>query len=158
MLKADRLREVLSYDPDTGNFFWRFKKPGRNMFKPVGTITSYGHLCTTIDGEFYYMHRLAWLYMKGVLPEDIIDHIDCNPSNNKWSNLRQASRSQNGTNCVPRGKWKGVSWSRPWKKWVARLQENKTRKHLGYFDCPAAAHFVYQVEADKIYGEYARAA
>lgn len=102
------------------------------------------------------MRRL--LAIAGEWPTGDIDHKDTNRSNNRWDNLRPATRSQNLSNSGakpfnPIG-LKGVSVFRD--KWQSSISDNYRKVHLGTFDCPAAAHFAYIIAADNQFGEFAR--
>ncbi len=105
-LTAARLREVLHYDPDTGIFI-RCANVFAGQHASVkiacaGDVAGYyrpdGYLEINVDGCRYYGHRLAWLYMTGAWPAQQIDHRDNDPSNNRWSNLRDVSPSVNQEN------------------------------------------------------------
>lgn len=158
MLTAEYIRSQIKYDPNTGDVWWREKRSKRNMEKPVGYFggLSRNYLYIKINYKSYSLHRIIWLYVTGKWPEIDIDHKDRNPKNNKWCNLRLATKSQNEANKSSKNKFKGVTYYKKIKKWVARIGYQEAIKNIGTFDCPAAAHFAYQVESDKIYGEYAR--
>jgi hypothetical protein len=161
MLDVNYIRSQIYYDPKTGNVWWLESRQGRDMTKPVGCWAGGGsspHLTIRLDYKRHYLHRVIWLYMTGNWPDMEIDHIDGNPENNKWANLRLATASQNQANKKGRGKLKGVTYYRSIKRWVARIGHQKTIKNIGTFDCPAAAHFAYQVTSSKLYGQYARIA
>lgn len=94
------LRMILEYNPDTGVWNWCISKGSSNR-KPgdiAGYIHPKGYRIIKIDGKNYLSGRLAWFYMTGNWPFPEIDHIDRNPSNDKWSNLREASRVQQNIN------------------------------------------------------------
>ena len=95
----------------------------------------------------------------GYLPK-FIDHIDCNPSNNKIENLREATFSQNQHNTKKRitntSGVKNVHWYKPLKKWMVYIMINKKRKHLGYFNNIELAELVAQEARNKYHGKYAR--
>lgn len=100
-LTQDILKEFLSYDPLTGNFTWNkseavFIKTG----DLAGCLDNKGYIIITLFNKCYKAHRLAFLYMQGFLLDTDydIDHIDRNPANNAWENLRVATRSENQSN------------------------------------------------------------
>lgn len=98
MITQQRLKELLSYDPDTGLFTWLVYR-GRCARKGqiAGSIDD-GYVKIIIDRNTYRAHRLAFLYVKGVIPTQEVDHINRIRSDNRWSNLREASKSQNMRN------------------------------------------------------------
>lgn len=136
-LTQKRLKELLHYNPDTGIFTWRIS-PNSTVKKQTiaGTIKKTGYVQIKIDRKLYQAHRLAFLYMEGYTPENEVDHIDRNPSNNRWSNLREASRICNVRNCKVSIKSKsgitGVYWYAKSRKWAATITVNKTRFFLGF--------------------------
>jgi len=91
-----------------------------------------------------------------------IDHINGDKADNRWSNLRAATRYQNIQNRGPHKDnaigLKGVHFSGKEQKWIAQIHANGNSKRLGCFDCPAAASFAYQIAADKHHGAFARTA
>jgi hypothetical protein len=92
MLTQKRLREVLNYDPATGIFNFA---QGRRKGKTAGTQhDDRGFMKVAIDGERHLLHRLAWLWMTGMMPRWNIEHRDRDRTNNRWSNLRESVRSQ----------------------------------------------------------------
>lgn len=96
-LTAERLRELLDYDPDTGVFTWLIcaNNNGAIAGSRAGALHSEGYFYIGIGGKRYFAHRLAWLYMTGKWPEHDIDHRDGNRSRNVYSNLRSVTRSVN---------------------------------------------------------------
>lgn len=161
-LTAARLREVLSYDQDTGIFRWLVEPSQRNQVR-VGDIAGSlckvnGYIRIAIDGHDYRANRLAWLYVTGEWPENIVDHRDLDKANNKWTNLRPATLSQNGHNVGLRrdnqSGHKGVIWRRDCQKWAARL----SGKYLGSFNEYAKACAAYDTAALEAHGEFARVA
>lgn len=86
-----------------------------------------------------------------------VDHIDCDPTNDKWSNLRLATRAQNCANSTARKNstgFKGVQARG--KKWVAGIKIDGKRVYLGRFDTPEDAHAAYCRAASAHQGEFAR--
>lgn len=160
MLTAKRLRTVLHYDPSTG--IWRWTVQKGNAYPP-GTVAGgihkvVGYHYIMIDGQTYFGHRLAWLYMTGKWPELDIDHIDGDVSNNRWTNLRLATKSQNKANSKRYKNnttgYKGVTKVRD--KWRAYIAVDKKRIWLGYYKTPEDASDAYQKAATKYFGEFAR--
>jgi hypothetical protein len=162
MLTQAQLREVLYYDPETG-FFTRLVRGGRC---PVGDVAGYvrpdGYRIIRVKGRNYRASRLAWLYMTGEWPAAYVDHINCVRYDNRWINLRPADATQNMGNARKAADntsgYKGVCWVAYRRKWKAQIGRNGESRHLGYFDCPAAAHAAYVAAAEKRFGEFARAA
>lgn len=148
-LTAARLRELLSYDPETG-VFTRIKRTSRTV--QVGDVAGckhpQGYIVIKLEGRAHKAHRLAWLYMAGEWPADQIDHINRVRDDNRWVNLREASNADNQQNCsaykrracdLPPGVWtKGPS-----DRFHAKVNLNKKVHYLGTFDTPEEAHQAY---------------
>ena len=162
-LTQKRLKELFTYEPETGLFTRIARTGSRGNLGPVaGCLNDQGYLIIGIDAKEFRAHRLAWLYMTGEWPTPECDHLDLDRANNKWANLRSATRSQNGANKRARrdnkAGIKGVCWDKQTRKWRAQLQANGKRINIGRFDCPAAAHFAYLVFANKAFGSFHRGA
>ena len=97
MLTQEYLKKILHYDPSTGDWTWLITVPGRKQGEPAGGRRPDGYGRIGINNKRYLMHRLAFLYMTGEFPEEV-DHIDQNPRNDRWNNLRSVSHSQNMMN------------------------------------------------------------
>lgn len=127
------LKNHLHYDPDTG-VFTRKKAWGR---KPAGNVLSsknaHGYVQISVAGRSYTAQRLAWLYVHGVWPDGVVDHINRIRDDNRISNLRCVSHSQNSLNTeytTSRAKIRGVTYCPPWR---ATIQVDGRRKDLGRF-------------------------
>lgn len=161
-LTQNRLREVLNYDPETGEFVRKISVTYNALAgDQAGNKTGNGYLEIRVDGRSYLAHRLAWLYMTGAMPDQQIDHKNRIKIDNRWSNLRAASQSQNLAN-IRRHKdnksgFKGVSRSRVHGKYHAHIRINGKNRYLGTFSDPADAHAAYVSAAMKAFGEFARA-
>jgi hypothetical protein len=119
------LKDVLSYDENSGVFTWK-KQINNRVFvgKTAGSLTKSGYICISVFKKRFFAHRLAFLYMTGSMPSLIIDHIDRNRSNNKWSNLREVTASGNAKNTskiLPIGHVHGVSFDKFSKQWRAQI-------------------------------------
>jgi hypothetical protein len=101
LLSQERLKVILDYNPETGVFHWLVQKG--NRVHP-GDIAGAPHLphrpyiLIQIDRRKWKAHRLAWLYVYGELPPDVIDHINGKHDDNRICNLRAVSQSVNNAN------------------------------------------------------------
>lgn len=153
-LKCEMLRRILFYNKLTGNFTWIGKRRRVKEGKIAGRINQKGYRQIGTGGSLYQAHRLAWLWMTGEWPKTQIDHINMNRSDNRWANLREATREQNMANSQvslanTSGK-KGVYWETRRRKWRAQLRVGAESKFLGHFNTIE--------EASKIYNEAAKTA
>lgn len=157
-LTAERLREVLSYNHETGRFIWLVHR--WLVGKPAGTIDGHGYLLIRVDGRLYRACRLAWLYMTGEWPSDQIDHINMARADDRWSNLRKATNSQNNMNRVARkdnkSGIKSVYWCNSDQRWVACITANGRRHCLGYFKDKKKAGEAYAQAAQELHKDFAR--
>jgi len=135
-----RVRELLSYCPETGVFKWKVTLSNRaKAGSQAGAPNNKGYIEIKIDGTRYKAHRLAWFYVYEQDPgEQEIDHQDLNKGNNRIGNLRLATRKQNNEN-IPTPKnntsgVRGVSYQKRDKVWTAYIYHNKKRLHLGSFN------------------------
>lgn len=109
-----------------------------------------------------YMHIIILERILGreLCEDDLADHVDTNSLNNRRSNLRLATYSENSWNSSKRSDnhsgFKGVYWKKGHRKWVATIMVHGKRKHLGYFDNPEEAHAAYCAAANELHGEFAR--
>lgn len=148
VVTQERLKELLRYDPETG-LFVRIKARGRlgKVGSIAGTDHKDGYKMIKIDSVLYLSHRLAWLYVYGVWPIDLLDHRNGVRSDNQIENLREATNEKNLQNQRKgRGngsKYLGVSWSKISRKWMASIQLDKKWFYLGYFSEEEAAYSAY---------------
>jgi hypothetical protein len=157
------LREILSYDKETGLFYWKLPRQNIRVGSIAGTRNNRGYIQIRIDQECYRAHRLAWYFLTNIDPVDKqVDHINGIAYDNRASNLRLATDSQNKANQSMRKKnksgYKGVSFNKSVKKWHAQICIDYKRIHIGYFDSPELAHAAYCKRAVELFGEFARAA
>ena len=156
---AEYVRSRLAYDPDTGVFRWKTNRYPSRVGQVTGAVKD-GYLQIYLDGRLYRAHRLAWLIMTGLWPSDEVDHINRVRGDNRWNNLRAATKSQNAMNTSVRADnrsgFKGVAWDAGRKKWRADIRLPYVRKHLGMFESPELAHKAYVAAAAVHFGEYGR--
>jgi len=150
-LTADRLRELLHYDPPTGVFTWRVHASRRVRAGSVAggsRVNGGGYRRISVAGVLYYAHRLAVLYMTGGWPTGEVDHRHGGRANNALSNIRPVTRTVNAQNLrKPTARNKsghlGVSFEKRRGKFVASICAAGTRTNLGYFDSAEAAGDAY---------------
>jgi len=149
-LSAERRRELLHYDMETGVITWRVRSNSRVTAGDVaGYIRSNGYIAIQIDGRLYFAHRLAWFFVMGEWPKNQIDHIDGKKTNNRFANLREATNAENGQNqrkAQSDNKSSGllgVSWHNPSGNWRARISLDGKERCLGYFHTAESAHAAY---------------
>lgn len=98
-LTQARLKEILHYDPDTGIFTRRLDRgPNAPKDSVAGTPDKNGYIVIKVDFTQYKAHRLAWLYIYGVWPNNQIDHINHIVDDNRIVNLRDVTNSENQAN------------------------------------------------------------
>lgn len=153
MITYERLHDVLHYDEDSGIFIWKERDEFKMSGMKAGTTNHDGYIRIAIDKHHYMAHRLAWLYMYGYFPENEIDHIDRNPSNNKINNLRESSRSCNCFNRNVRSdsssRITGVLFRKDNGMWTANIMVLGKRKHIGQFKTKLDAAIArYNAEID----------
>lgn len=146
-LTAERLRELLSYDPATGAFTHRVSRGPARAGASTGTLRQSGYIEINIASRVRKAHRLAWLYVHGRWPACHLDHVNGNPGDNRIANLRECTAAENQQNkarsCTNSSGHTGVTWHRPNRKWVAQISVGGRKRCLGYFhdkDDAAAAY------------------
>ena len=158
MITANRVRELLDYDPDTGVFRWRVDKGAVKAGDVAGSPSMHGYWKIKIDGTLFLAHRLAWLYVHGGFPS-VIDHRDRDGRNNKIANLRIATNTQNQANRLAQKNnkcgFKGVFWLERLHKWQAQIYKGRRQIYIGVFDTPEDAHAAYMRAAVAHFGEFA---
>ncbi len=170
----EELRQLLRYEPETGKLFW-LPRP-REMFtsdrsfntwnvrfagaEAFATVHRQGYRCGVIAGEKCLAHRAVWAVHSGRWPENQIDHINGDKTDNRIANLREATHAENLQNSRRPSRntsgFKGVCFDRSRGKWMARIHADGRDRMLGRFDTPEEAHAAYRAAAEKHHGEFAR--
>lgn len=130
--------EYLEYSPSTGEFRWKktagLKRPAGKL---AGCVSTSGYRRIGFNGKVYQAHRLAWYAMTGDLPPIgyEIDHINRNRSDNRSSNLRVVTRSENMLNKAQSEAYDvGVVWDRSRDMWRMYVDVNGRRVTNRYFN------------------------
>jgi hypothetical protein len=156
-LEACYVRSILHYDPLSGVFRWRTAKGKRVRAGSVAGCRNGGYVRIRIDGSNFRAHRLAWVWMTGEWPADLIDHKNLDGHDNRWINLRAANSSQNQANRLPTGASgiKGVRLHRD-GYWEARVRVNGRQRRIGAYGSASEAAQAYETAAISAFGEFAR--
>lgn len=144
-LTQEYLKSILRYDPDTGEWTWLIRKKGISNVH-AGTRNSLGYKVIKINQKIYRGSRLAWLFMTGEWPSGTIDHKDRDPTNDRWINLADVSKSDQSRNRTLKKKKTSLP------RWVTKTHESKNFsanvrdkngkiKYLGSYKCPTKAYF-----------------
>lgn len=155
----------VEYNSADGIFTWKHFEPRGNNWNAKFSGKRAGAACgrkgrrqIMIDLKFYPESHVAWLLMKGVWPLETVDHIDRNPANNRWKNLREATTDQQAGNKGARkdsvSGFRGVRFNAECQKWSARICVSGRQKHLGMFASKDAACAAYHAEALKRWGSF----
>lgn len=169
----EELRQLLRYEPETGKLYWK-ERPlsmfsssrignawnAKHVGKEALIVDNNGYRKGRIFGVEFMAHRVAWAVVTGQWPSGHIDHADGDRSNNRISNLRDSTRSQNLSNRGAQNNnssgYKGVHWCKQKCKWVAKIMVSGKAIYLGVYACPNLAHAAYCEAAKKHHGEFAR--
>lgn len=159
MITQEYLKSILHYCYLTGIFKWLKYRYGINPDWVAGNKTrSITYIQINIDGKIYYAHRLAWLYMTGEFPPQgmEVDHINKDKKDNRWCNLRVATRSQNQGNRYPKflHDLKGVCYEKASNHWSGVIVENGVSIHLGTYEKIEHAAMAYDIAALDLFKEF----
>jgi hypothetical protein len=167
-LTAEYLREMLDYDPETGEFRWRWRDDLRKCDnircagKVAGALGNHGYTTITVNQRRYQAHRLVWLYVHGVWPANQIDHLNSDKTDNRIANLREATPQENQYNVGVRKDNStgvaGVSWHKQVQRYRAYIMADGKPTHLGLFDTLEAAAAARAEAEIHYFKEFRRAA
>ena len=162
LMTSEFAKRIWSYDSETGVFRWKIRSHHRLQIGDIaGCHDGHGRWVLTFHGKKRFASRVAWLIMTGEWPTIEIDHIDCDPLNNEWNNLREATRTQQCCNVKTRKDnalgAKGVR-KRTNSTYEASISIAGKRKVLGNFKTLEEAKAVRDAAAIELHGEFRRAA
>jgi hypothetical protein len=161
-LTQERLKELLKYDPETGLFYWLGGQKKTRAGQIAGTIDKDGYIIICVDQRLYRAHRLAWLWTHGEWPNGQIDHRDRDRANNRISNLRDATKTQNMWNTARHPKSstgvKGVQFDQRRGLYYATIKAGGRKIWLGYHQTIEAAAEARRAATVEHHQEFARVA
>lgn len=145
-LTKELIRERFNYDPNTGELTYNISLKGTKAGSSVGSAGASGK-SVCINYKRYQITHIIWMYVYGILPDKIIDHINGNPMDNRLCNLRQVTQSENLSNKHhPQNNNKlgilGVDKLKN-NKYRARIKLNGKSVYLGVFETSEEAHQCY---------------
>jgi hypothetical protein len=120
------------------------------------SVSPYGYVRGHIGGDRVFLHRHLLRMRKS--DSRLADHIDGDPKNNTLENLRVATGSQNSVNrhvVASNSGYRGVTFHKQSKKWVAAIKVNNKSIYLGLFLDPEEAARAYDAAARMHFGEFA---
>lgn len=154
-LTQERLKELLRYDSETGVFTWLRTLSNRALVGSVaGCLHPHGYHVIRLEGRLYKRSRLAWLYVNGVWPEPLVDHINRVRGDDRISNLREATVSENAQNKRPAKNMsgiRGVTLCKVTGRWQAYIGTPGKHHHLGYFTLKEEAAAAYVAAATRLH-------
>ena len=160
-IPIQELKEIVHYDPETGIMKWaKLLNARAPIGKECGRTMTRGYRAFIVRRKTIYTHRAAWAYVNGSWPKNTIDHINGNKSDNRISNLREATSGENNRNSkTPKSNTsgvKGVSWNSKHQRWRARVGINKKDIHVGEFLTIQQAENAIIEMRKTLHGEFAR--
>ena len=159
-LTAARVRELFVYNRVTGILRRLITVNKAKAGDVAGSLGSSGALQVPIDGKMYLVHRVMWLWVYDRWPRGLIDHINLNPADNRWCNLRPVNYFQNLANSRARNTEFGHEGlpRRPSGRIQVNIRHNGRRIYLGTFSDLEIAKQAYARAARLFFGEFARVA
>ncbi|WP_417644696.1 HNH endonuclease [Citrobacter freundii] len=135
MITQEKLKELVEYFPETGEFIWKVSKGPNKAGSKAGTLSG-DYIRIVIEGNNKLAHQWAFLFMKGYIPE-LIDHKNRLGIDNAWENLRESTNQKNLQNQKKKKSksgYSGVSWNKKAQKWYVQVTNaDRIRKSGGYF-------------------------
>lgn len=166
LLPPDLLKAMFVYEPKTGNLIWKIPY-GKYQPGDIATTAAVRRkngtspLLIKFGQRSYAAHNLIWTYVTGKYPTDEVDHENRDPSDNRWRNLREATRSQNQANTRlyrnNKAGIRGVHRTGKSGRWRAMISVDGKNRHLGLFNSSEEASKAWVAAAKEIHGKFAGA-
>ena len=144
------LQQKFEYDPASGALTNKCTRSGRAVKGNLaGSLKPDGYIHVCLDRRMLKAHRIIWYIVTGTDPVGFdVDHIDRNPLNNSWVNLRLATRTQNNANSKNKG------YQKRGNSYRAKIKIGKQQVSLGSFPTPEEAHEVYKAKHIEVHGSF----
>lgn len=155
-ISIDTLRDSFICDAEKGLLVWREGR-GRSRSGKAAGHKNEGYVEVRINHKYLRAHNIIFAMHYGRWPENILDHINHDKSDNRICNLREATQAENVRNrqkTKDRDGYKGVCKSLS-NTWQARIRSDKKFIHLGMFKTAIEAALAYDLAAKKFHGEFA---
>jgi HNH endonuclease len=152
VMDIEELKRELRYDANSGVFYWISNKRGLRAGDIAGYVRQDGYWQLCINRTRVLAHRAAWAYVNGMWPDDEIDHIDLDKTNNAIKNLRQASHQENSYNRNATG----VSWKKSLGKYSVEITANGRRVFRAYCVTLEEGKALYREKIKEYHGDFAR--
>ena len=161
-ITKELLQSMFDYNVETGLFTRKIDWYKASAGEVCLCKMRIGYILIGVLGKRYLAHRLAFVYMTGAWPPEEVDHINGVRDDNRWCNLRLASKTENRRNlpkkCTNTSGIKGVRCKTDGrrKKWYATITVNRKPMHLGHFYTENEAQQAYLAAATEHFGNFAR--
>lgn len=143
-----QIRNNLKYDPISGNIYWKRSYPNIRKNNVAGCINKHRNaIVIRLNDKLYFAHRIAWFLYYGKFPKDQLDHINHDGTDNRISNLREATTKQNHQN---RKNAKGYYFDKGHQKWRAEIKINYKRIYIGLYNTEEEAKQARKEYEEKI--------
>ena len=169
VVTADLLREYATYDPENGDFKWVKKVSERTKLgvasSPYATDRGNRRHTVSFMRQLRHLTHWIWLYVTGekvweMIPTRFVDHINGDPSDNRWENLRLVTPQQNQSNRRPQVRKAhpdlptGVVPNASGTRFQGKTSFKRVIHKTPWLNTPEAAHEAYQQLHAELHGTF----